>query len=47
MIHSRKKDPGEILEFCDEYNKFEERKPLVVVPSALIQYMSMNSQKEV
>ncbi len=34
MIHSRKKDPGEILEFCDEYNKFEERKPLVVVPSS-------------
>ncbi len=34
MIHSRKKDPSEILEFCDEYNKFEERKPLVVVPSS-------------
>ena len=34
MIHSRKKDPDEILEFCDEYNKFEERKPLVVVPSS-------------
>ena len=34
MIHSRKKKADEILEFCDEYNKFEERKPLVVVPSS-------------
>tara|TARA_B100002019_G_scaffold292439_1_gene315519 strand:+ start:589 stop:1893 length:1305 start_codon:yes stop_codon:yes gene_type:complete len=34
MIHSRKKDPEEILEFCDHYNKFEDRKPLVVVPSS-------------
>lgn len=34
MIHSRKKEPDEILEFCDEYNKFKNRKPLVVVPSS-------------
>ncbi|NLQ18977.1 phosphoenolpyruvate mutase [Marinomonas sp. M1K-6] len=34
MIHSRKKDPAEIFEFCDHYNKFLNRKPLVVVPSS-------------
>jgi len=34
MIHSRKEDPAEIFEFCDHYRKFENRKPLVVVPSS-------------
>jgi phosphoenolpyruvate phosphomutase / 2-hydroxyethylphosphonate cytidylyltransferase len=34
MIHSRQKSPAEILEFCSHYNKFENRKPLVVVPSS-------------
>ena len=34
MIHSRKKDPEEILEFCSRYNKFGANKPLVVVPSS-------------
>tara|TARA_B100000242_G_scaffold11822_1_gene7478 strand:- start:253 stop:1557 length:1305 start_codon:yes stop_codon:yes gene_type:complete len=34
MIHSRKKDPNEIFEFCTIYNKFQNRKPLVVVPSS-------------
>lgn len=33
MIHSRKKDPAEIFEFCKKYNTFENRQPLVVVPS--------------
>lgn len=33
MIHSKEKDPGEIIEFCREYRKFENRMPLVVVPS--------------
>lgn len=40
MIHSRKKLPDEIFEFCTRYNQFENRKPLVVVPS------SYNSVKE-
>jgi phosphoenolpyruvate mutase len=40
MIHSRKKDPAEIFEFCRLYAKFGEQKPLVVVPS------SFNSVKE-
>lgn len=34
MIHSRKKDPTEIFEFCDLYRQFESCKPLVVVPSS-------------
>ena len=34
MIHSRQKDPAEILEFCRRYAEFENRKPLVAVPSS-------------
>ena len=34
MIHSRKKDSNEIFEFCNHYNNFQNRKPLVVVPSS-------------
>lgn len=34
MIHSRKKDPSEILEFCDEFRKSDAHTPLVVVPSS-------------
>ena len=34
MIHSRRKDPAEILEFCDRYNGLPDRKPLVLVPSS-------------
>ncbi len=33
MIHSKEKEPAEILEFCKEYSKFEHKAPLVVVPS--------------
>jgi phosphoenolpyruvate mutase len=34
MIHSRKKDPTEIFEFCKRYNTIPNRKPLVAVPSS-------------
>ncbi len=34
MIHSREKKPDEIFSFCREYNQFENRKTLVVVPSS-------------
>lgn len=33
MIHSKEKDPKEILEFCKEYRKLRNRVYLVVVPS--------------
>ena len=34
MIHSRKKDPTEILEFCDKFRQEDRNTPLVVVPSS-------------
>ena len=34
MIHSRKKDPTEILEFCDKFRAFDKETPIVVVPSS-------------
>jgi phosphoenolpyruvate phosphomutase / 2-hydroxyethylphosphonate cytidylyltransferase len=33
MIHSKEKDPKEVLEFCKEYEKFENKVPLVAVPT--------------
>lgn len=34
MIHSRKKDPGEILSFCDRFRTENQSTPLVVVPTS-------------
>jgi len=34
MIHSREKDPGEILEFCDRFRETNTYTPIVVVPSS-------------
>lgn len=34
MIHSRKKDPAEILEFCDKFRATDKHTPIVVVPSS-------------
>ena len=34
MIHSRKKDPDEILEFCDKFRAKNQDTPIVVVPSS-------------
>jgi len=33
MIHSKDKEPKAILEFCNSYNQFDVKVPLVVVPS--------------
>lgn len=33
MIHSKEKSPAEVLEFCRKYAEFEQKVPLVVVPS--------------
>mgnify|MGYP001601366538 FL=1 len=33
MIHSKEKDPKEVLDFCREYKKFENKVPLVAVPT--------------
>ena len=34
MIHSRKKEPDEILEFCDKFRADNKETPIVVVPSS-------------
>lgn len=34
MIHSRKKDPAEILEFCDKFRAEDDKTPIVVVPTS-------------
>lgn len=34
MIHSRKKDPTEIFEFCDKFRKKDSNTPIVVVPTS-------------
>ncbi len=34
MIHSRKKSPDEILEFCDKFRETDKTTPIVVVPSS-------------
>lgn len=34
MIHSRKKEPDEILEFCDRFREKDSKTPLVVVPTS-------------
>ena len=34
MIHSRKKEPDEILEFCDKFREKDSETPIVVVPSS-------------
>ena len=34
MIHSREKEPTEILEFCDKFRIYNKNTPIVVVPSS-------------
>lgn len=34
MIHSRKKDPGEIFEFVERFRREDKETPVVVVPTA-------------
>ena len=34
MIHRRKKDPAEIVEFCDKFRAEDKNTPIVVVPSS-------------
>ena len=33
MIHSKEKAPDEVLAFCKEYQKFENKVPLIAVPT--------------
>ena len=34
MIHSRRKEPDEILEFCDKFRDEDKKTPIIVVPSS-------------
>ena len=34
MIHSRKKDPAEICEFCDKFRSQDPKTPIVVIPTS-------------
>ncbi len=34
MIHSKDKNPKDLFQFCKSYNKFKNRKPLIIVPSS-------------
>jgi len=42
MIHSKEKNPKEILDFCDKYKNLEHKVPLVAVPST---YNSITEQE--
>ena len=37
MIHSRKRDPAEIFEFCDRFRERDAKTPIVVVPTSFNQ----------
>ncbi|MBC8257280.1 MAG: phosphoenolpyruvate mutase [Candidatus Marinimicrobia bacterium] len=45
MIHSKNKDGKEIIEFCTHFKKFENRVPLIVVPSTYA-HMTENELKD-
>ena len=45
MIHSKEKEADEILDFCDEYNKFENKVPLVAVPTTYSQITEEQLEK--
>lgn len=34
MIHSRKKEPAEVFEFCDRFRQMDSKTPIVVVPTS-------------
>lgn len=46
MIHSRQKTPDEIFEFCDRYNRLDNRKALVAVPSSYNQVYEHELQEK-
>jgi phosphoenolpyruvate phosphomutase len=45
MIHSKEKDGQEIIEFCNEFQKFKTMVPLVVVPSTYAHMTESELQK--
>jgi phosphoenolpyruvate phosphomutase / 2-hydroxyethylphosphonate cytidylyltransferase len=47
MIHSREKDPAEILEFCEHFSKFDKRCLSLPCLQATTRFMSMSFKKPV
>jgi phosphoenolpyruvate phosphomutase / 2-hydroxyethylphosphonate cytidylyltransferase len=45
MIHSRKKEADEVLEFCQKFRHFNDNTPLIVVPSSYTQITAKELQK--
>ena len=45
MIHSKEKQPKELIRFCKVYNKFNNRKPLVIVPSSFSHFKEKQIEK--
>jgi phosphoenolpyruvate phosphomutase len=46
MIHSREKTPDEIFDFCRQYNRFSQRRPLVAVPTSYNGVLEEELEKE-
>ena len=42
MIHSRKKDPSEIVAFCEQYRAYNKDIPIVVVPTSFNEITAQN-----
>lgn len=45
MIHSKEKNPTEVFEFCHRYSSFQQKVPLVVVPSTYSQVTEAELQQ--
>ena len=45
MIHSKNKDGKEIINFCNQFKKFKNRVPLIVVPSTYAHMTEKELQK--
>ena len=45
MIHSRRKDAGEVLEFCDLFRKKDDSTPIVAVPTSFHEITEMELQE--
>lgn len=45
MIHSRKKEAGEVLEFCDRFRKEDRNTPIVVVPTSFNEITELELQE--
>lgn len=45
MIHSKEKEPKELIQFCEEYSKIENKIPLIAVPTTYSQITETELEK--